>query len=287
MRRVTLATRRARQFLRRPPQPRWLRPATYVGGALAGLLLGLGAGGWATSSGLLARTGDAVVSSALAVTVDAGLTLREVYVDGRVRTDPEELRQHLAIALGTPLLAIDTAAARARLEALTWVEQASVVRMLPGSLYIRLIERQPLALWQRDGRFSLVDRAGRVIEGALDEGAPASWRHLRVLVGEGAPARAAGLFALLSTEPALSERVVAASWVGERRWSLHLDNRIDVLLPEHDPHGAWRVLAAKERQQALLERAVAVIDLRFLPGRIRLRLDPRGLDGQELKGHGA
>jgi len=267
MRRVTLATRRARQFLRRPPQPRWLRPATYVGGALAGLLLGLGAGGWATSSGLLARTGDAVVSSALAVTVDAGLTLREVYVDGRVRTDPEELRQRLDIALGTPLLAIDTAAARARLEALTWVEQASVVRMLPGSLYIRLIERQPLALWQRDGRFSLVDRAGRVIEGA--------------------PARAAGLFALLSTEPALSERVVAASWVGERRWSVHLDNRIDVLLPEHDPHGAWRLLAEKERQQALLERAVAVVDLRFLPGRIRLRLDPRGLEGQELKGHGA
>jgi cell division protein FtsQ len=287
MRRVTLATRRARQFLRRPPQPRWLRPATYVGGALAGLLLGLGAGGWATSSGLLARAGDAVVSRALAVTVDAGLTLREVYVDGRVRTDPEELRQHLGIALGTPLLAIDTAGARARLEELSWVEQASVVRMLPNSLYIRLIERRPLALWQRDGRFSLVDRAGRVIEGVLDDGVPASWHHLRVLVGDGAPARAAGLFALLSTEPELSERVVAATWVGERRWSLHLDNRVDVLLPERNPQEAWRMLAAKEREQALLERAVAVIDLRFLPDRIRLRLDPRGLDGQALKGHGA
>jgi len=287
MRRVTLATRRARQFLRRPPQPRWLRPATYAAGALAGLLLGLGAGGWATSSGLLARAGDAAVSRALAVTVDAGLTLREVYVEGRVRTDPEELRQHLGIALGTPLLGIDTEAARARLETLTWVEQASVVRMLPGSLSIRLIERQPLALWQRDGRFSLIDRAGRVIEGALDHGVPASWRHLRVLVGDGAPARAAGLFALLSTEPALSERVVAASWVGARRWSLHLDNQVDVLLPEGNPYVAWRLLAAKERQQGLLERAVAVIDLRFLPGRIRLQLEPRGLDGQGFGGHGA
>jgi len=280
MRRVTLATRRARQFLRRPPQPRWLRPAVYAAGGLAGLLLGLGVGGWATSSGLLAQAGDTVLSKALAVTVDAGLTLREVYVDGRVRSDPEELRERLGIALGAPLLGIDTNAARARLEALTWVERASVVRMLPGSLYIRLIERQPLALWQRDGRFSLVDRAGAVIEGALDQGLPASWRHLRVLVGEGAPARAAGLFALLSTEPALSERVVAASWVGERRWSLHLDNQVDVLLPERNPQDAWRLLAAKERQQALLERAVAVIDLRFLPGRIRLRLDPRGLEDQ-------
>jgi cell division protein FtsQ len=279
MRRVTLATRRARQFLRRPPRPRWLRPAIYAGGGLTGLLLGLGAGVWVTSSGVLAQAGGTVRDRVLAVTVEAGLTLREVYVDGRVRTDPQELRERLGIALGEPLLGIDTDAARARLEALTWVEQASVVRMLPASLYIRLIERQPLALWQREGRFSLVDRAGAVIDGALDQSMPAAgWRHLRVLVGEGAPARAAGLFALLSTEPALSERVVAATWVGGRRWSLHLDNRIDVLLPEDDPLAAWRVLAARERQQALLERAVAVIDLRFLPGRIRLRLDPRGLE---------
>jgi cell division protein FtsQ len=280
MRRVTLATRRARQFLRRPPRPRWLRPALYAGGGSAVLLLGLGFGIWATSSGLVAQASDAVLGRVLAVTADAGLTLREVYVDGRVRTDPQELRARLGIALGEPLLGIDTEQARARLEALTWVEQASVVRMLPDSLYIRLIERQPLALWQRDGRFSLVDRAGRVIEGALDQSPPpASWRRLRVLVGDGAPVRAAGLFALLSTEPALSERVVAATWIGERRWSLHLDNQIDVLLPADDPQGAWRLLAAKEREQALLERGVTVIDLRFLPGRIRLRLDPRGLEG--------
>jgi len=287
MRRVTLATRRASQFLRRPPRPRWLRPALYAGGGLAGLLLGLGLGVWTASSGLLARAAETARSQVLAVTAEAGLALHQVYVDGRARTDPEALRAQLGIAVGEPLLGIDTAAARARLEALTWVEQASVVRMLPNSLYIRLIERQPLALWQRDGRFSLIDRAGRVIEGALDHGVPASWRHLRVLVGDGAPARAAGLFALLSTEPALSERVVAASWVGARRWSLHLDNQVDVLLPEGNPHVAWRLLAVKERQQGLLERAVAVIDLRFLPGRIRLQLEPRGLDGQGFGGHGA
>ena len=281
MRRMTLAARRARQFLRRPPPPRWYRPALYAAGGALGLLLGASMGVWATSSGLVARTGQALVDQAFAVTAAVGFAVGGVYVDGRVRTAAEDLRQRLGIAVGEPLLAIDTDAARERLEQLTWVERASVVRMLPDRLYIRLIERQPLALWQRDGRFTLIDRAGRVIEGG--PGAAAlldQFGHLRVLVGDGAPREAARLFALLSTEPALSQRVVAATWVGERRWSLHLDNAIDVLLPEQDPLGAWRLLAAKARDEALLERAIAVIDLRFLPKRMRLRLDPSALREQ-------
>jgi cell division protein FtsQ len=273
MRRMTLATRRTRQFLRRPPRPRWFRPAVYVGGALLGLAIGSGL--WATEAGLVGRTRQALVNHVLAWSVQAGLAVHDVYVDGRVRTSQQALREQLGITVGQPVLAVDTNAVRRRLEQLTWVDQASVVRLLPDSIYVRLIERQPLALWQREGRFSLVDRTGAVIEGVAPG---AEYRDLRVLVGEGAPRRAADLFALLSTEPALSERVVAATWVGARRWNLRLDNDIDVLLPEHDVLGAWRLLAAKARDEALLDRAISVIDLRFLPDRIRLRLDPAVLE---------
>jgi cell division protein FtsQ len=275
MRRVTLATRRARQFFRRPPRPRWFRPALYAAGGALGLLLGGGFGIWAISSGLLAEAESRLVARTLALTADAGLAVRQIYVDGRVRTGLGELRDRLGVKTGQPLLGIDTEAARERLERLTWVDRASVVRMLPDSLYIRLIERQPLALWQQGGQFSLIDRHGAVIEGGFDGAAlPDAWRHLRVLVGDDAPRHAETLFALLSTEPALSERVVAATWVGDRRWDLHLDNQVDVMLPEQDPFGAWHLLAVKAHDEALLERAIKVVDLRLLPDRIRLRLDP-------------
>ncbi len=275
MRRVTLATRRARQFFRRPPRPRWFRPALYAAGGALGLLLGGGFGIWATTSGRLAAAEAALVGRALALTADAGLAVRQVYVDGRVRTGLEELRERLGVKVGQPLLGIDTEAARERLKQLTWVDQASVVRMLPDSLYVRLIERQPLALWQQGGRFDVIDRAGAVIESGLDGARlPEAYSHLRVLVGDDAPRHAEDLFALLSTEPALSERVVAATWVGDRRWDLHLDNQVDVMLPEQNPFGAWHLLAVKARDQALLDRAVKVVDLRLLPERIRLGLDP-------------
>jgi cell division protein FtsQ len=227
------------------------------------------------------------VDGSLALSGRLGLAVREVYADGRVRTTPAELRAQLGIEIGQPILAVDPDATRARLEQLPWVEQASVERQLPDRIEVRLIERRPLALWQTDGRFALIDRGGDVIMPDIGQesvdmepaGADAEIRYgqLRVLVGEQAPRHAAQLFALLSTEPALWSRVAAATWVGDRRWTLRLDNRIDVLLPEQGVQRAWRFLAAKARDEALLDRAISVIDLRFLPDRLRLRLDPVAL----------
>lgn len=276
MRRVSLAARRARMFLRRPPPPPWFRPALYASVAVLASGAGIAVGAWTIQTGWWGRIGDLALARTLELSADAGLRLSEVYVEGRKRTPREEVRAQLEIERGQPIFALDTADAKQRLEQLPWIEQASVARLLPETVQVRLIERRPLALWQRDGRFHLIDQGGRVIEGALDGvDAGRSYAHLRVLVGDDAPGHASHLFALLSTEPALSAQVMAATWVRGRRWNLHLKGGIEVQLPEKDPIAAWQLLAAKDRDHALLARAVSVIDLRFLPGRIRLELDPR------------
>ena len=276
MRHVSRAARRAQQYLRRPPQPRWLPPPTWIAAGLLGIGVAVALTSWVVAGGFRDAL-NGVNQRLLAWSGQTGLVVRKVLVEGRRSTPPEALRHQLDVRLGMPLLAVDTAAARDRLETLAWVERASVARLLPDTVHVRLLERQPLALWQRDGRFEVIDRAGAVIEGALRDH-PDDYGHLRVLVGDGAPQEAASLFALLSTEPALSSRVVAATRVGERRWNVHLDHDVEVWLPQEDLLGAWRVLADKARDEALLERAVTVIDLRFLPERLRLRLDPAALE---------
>jgi cell division protein FtsQ len=276
MRHVTLAARRAQQYLRRPPQPRWLPPPTSIAAAVLGLGFAVALSSWIVDGGF--RDARAAIHvQLLAWSGQTGLVVRKVVVEGRRWTPPQALRSKLGVRLDMPLLAVDTTAVRDRLETLPWIERASVARLLPDAVQIRLLERQPLALWQRDGRFEVIDRSGAVIEGALQDD-PEEFKHLRVLVGDGAPQEAASLFALLSTEPALSARVIAATRVGERRWNVHLDHDVEVLLPERDVLGAWRLLAAKARDDALLERAVTVIDLRFLPERLRVRLDPAALE---------
>ena len=159
---------------------------------------------------------------------------------------------------------------RARLEGLSWVESATVERRLPGTLVVRLTERRPFALWQHQGRFVLIDRAGaRVAEQDVTRDA-AAFSQLPLVVGAGAPERAAGLLDQLAAQPDLKARVVAAVRVGERRWNLRLANGADVLLPEGAEAKAMARLMELHAAQALLDRPLQSFDLR-LPDRMVVR----------------
>jgi len=249
-------------------------PAGCVVLVLGGLY-GLYQDGW------FGRQADALQQATLDGTAGLGLRIEEVLVEGRARTDSDEILARLGLAVGKPILAVDPEAARAELEALPWVQSASVERQLPGTVFIRLTEREPLALWQENGVIQVIDRDGGVIPGVE----PRRFAHLPLVVGPDAPAHAAKLIAVMNSEPDLRKRVTAAVRVGGRRWNVQIEGRIDVRLPEADTAAAWSQLARIERQQGLLSRDVIVIDLR-LPDRLVVRTDPdKGpLTHEQVKG---
>lgn len=271
MRPKTKPARRPRRWLKRP-SPRALKLA----GLLAGFAAGAGAGAYAWHAGLPDAVHRATASAearTLAVSARLGLSVQEVFVDGRVETPADDVLHVLDVSRNEPILSFRPSEAKAELERLPWVKSASVERRLPNVVYVRLTEREPLALWQRHGQLTLIDRDGVPIPGAD----VARFGGLPVVVGDGAPPRAAGLLALLATEPDLARRVSAAVRVGDRRWNLRLDmgdgRAIEALLPEENPGAAWARLAELERDKGLFEHNITAVDLRF-PGRLVVRVVP-------------
>ena len=200
---------------------------------------------------------------------DLHLTVESVQVEGRQRADKQAILAALSVSRGTPILAVDLDAAKTRLETVPWVRNASIERLLPDTLYIRLTERAPLALWQHQGKFDLVDQDGNTIADADI----ADYPFLPQVVGNGAPAATPDLLKVLTGEPVLQAHVTASVRVGGRRWDIHLDNGIVVSLPENNAANAWHRLAALDRSDRLLERSVQIIDMR-LPDRVVLRVPP-------------
>ncbi len=200
---------------------------------------------------------------------ELGFRVADIRVEGRATTDRDTILKALGARLGTPILAVDPVRAKQQLESLPWVRSALIERRLPDTIYVRLVEREPMALWQHGGKIELIDRTGAVIPVTrLDR-----FAKLPMVVGEDAARHAAALLAILSSEPDLAARVTAAVDVGGRRWNLRIDNSIDVLLPSDDPAAAWADLARLQRNDAILQRDVQAIDMR-LPDRLVVRVTP-------------
>jgi cell division protein FtsQ len=255
------------------------RPAlALLAATFAAALCGTGWLAW--QAGMPQRAATHALLSAVDASARFGFVVREVYVVGRAATPKATLLQAVGVNRGEPILGVDLQAARQRVQALPWVRQASVRRVLPDTIVVDIVERRPLALWQHDRKFALIDDEGHVI--LRDE--VFRFANLMIVVGEDAASNATALVQMLAKEPDLMQRVKAAVRVGGRRWNIHLAQGIDVKLPEQDSEGAWRRLADYQRRYGVLDKGVRTLDLRLsdrltvLPARAKSENDAGGKD---------
>ncbi len=266
---VDIKRGRKRGIPRRKVVPVW-RGRRFTA-SVSGLILasGMAAGWWLWNDGTVPRLFEKVRWGLIALSGEAGFRVDEILVVGREKTSRKELLEAVRLERGAPILAFDLGEARKRIESLSWVKTATVERMLPDTVFLRVEERRPMALWQVNGRFSLIGWDGVVI---LKKGIE-KFADLPVIVGKGAPEQAATLFGMLGEQPDLMTMVRSAVWVGGRRWNLRLTGGIDVRLPETSPERAWARLAEYDRTHRVLSGGVKVLDLR-IPDRLILRKNP-------------
>ncbi len=216
--------------------------------------------------GYFGLVGARIMAASETAALAGGFAVDRVTLRGAHNTSHDEILSALDVDLGGSILHVDLGDARARIEALGWVRAASVSRLLPGSIHISVRERAPAAVWQLNGRLTLIDRDGAEIRtvGAHE------YSQLPMIVGAGAPQAASGVLSALARYPALADRTYALVRVGERRWNIRLRNGVDVKLPEAGFEDAMESLEILESGGGVLDQEIEFIDLRD-PDRVVLR----------------
>ncbi|MCC6735572.1 MAG: cell division protein FtsQ/DivIB [Bauldia sp.] len=205
----------------------------------------------------------------------AGLSIDAVRFTGQSETAELDIMRALDLPAHGSIVFFDAAAARERIEALPWVETATIRKVYPSTLDVQVTEREPYALWQRGGEVVLIDEAGRIISEYSNR-----FSRLPLVVGEGAPQAAPELLALLAEFPSLQDEVRAATFVANRRWDLTLRNGMTVHLPEDDLLPAIIQLVSLDQGNQLFARDIEVIDLR-MADRMTVQLAPEVLEDVE------
>ena len=165
------------------------------------------------------------------------------------------------------LALLDARAIRERLLRSPFVQDATVRKLFPGKLELVITERDAFALWQKDGKISVIARDGTVLEPAD----PTQFADLPFVVGEDANLRAEGFATILEGLGDLRGKVRAGVFVAGRRWNLKMASGLDVKLPEDEPQKAAQKLAKLHQANRVFDKDISVIDLRQ-SGRIVARL---------------
>lgn len=225
------------------------------------------------------RTADARESLAATLTSVAahtGFGVKAITIEGLRDTREGDVLDYMAVTTTTSVLGFDIDAARERVLALPWVKEASVRRVYPDTLMVQIEEHAPFARMFTQDRILLVTLDGEEITDEIG----AAHARLPLVVGEGAAREATDFFAHLAARPYVLDDVVALERVGDRRWTLHMGGDVQIHLPEIGVDVALGQLESMMRRYALLERAVAEVDLR-LPDQLVVRLTDGAVEAME------
>ncbi|HYW62299.1 MAG TPA: cell division protein FtsQ/DivIB [Bradyrhizobium sp.] len=206
----------------------------------------------------------------------AGFRITAVAINGRKQLTQDEVLATGGVNGRSSLLFLDAATVRDKLKANPWIGEATVQKFYPGQLQIDITERSAFALWQQDGRLSVISEDGAVLEPYLSR----RFASLPLVVGKGADAKARDFLALVDRYPRVRSAMKAAVLVGERRWNLRLKDGLDVRLPENDVGNALAALTRMDKEDRLFSRDINAIDMR-LPDRLTVRLSEDAAKARE------
>jgi cell division protein FtsQ len=205
-----------------------------------------------------------------------GFRIAAISLSGEKEVSREEVLTIAGVTGRASLLLLDADAARTRLLANPWIGDAALLKLYPDRLQITITERQAFALWQKDGRVSVIAADGTVLEPFVED----RYLGLPLVVGRGAQQQARDFLAVINRYPEIRAVLRASILVAQRRWNLRLKNGIDVALPETNLAPALDRLIALDRDKKLLSRDILAVDLR-LPDRVGVRLSEAAAEARE------
>ncbi len=218
----------------------------------------------------------AVSDTRNALANSAGFRITTVAINGRKQLSQDEVLAIGGVNGRSSLLFLDAATVRDKLKANPWIADATILKLYPGRLQIDIVERTAYALWQQDGRLSVISEDGAVLEPFVAR----RFVSLPLVVGKGADSKAREFLALLDRYPQVRAVTRAAIFVGERRWNLRLKDGLDVRLPENDVGNALALLSKLDKDDKLFSRDITAVDMR-LPDRLSVQLSEDAAKARE------
>ncbi|AKS45666.1 cell division protein FtsQ [Octadecabacter temperatus] len=239
-------------------------PLLVVGGLIAG---------WTAREANRQMIADAYNNTKTQIQQRDEFMVKMMAIDGADDTLAADIRTVLPLEFPQSNFDLDLEEMRQTVAALPAVAEAAL-RVRPGGiLQVNVTQRVPVAVFRAPEGLKLIDGGGVLIQNII---ARADRSDLPLITGDGAREALGEGLEIYRVAGPLAPRMRGVVRMGERRWDVILDSGQRILLPTESPVPAFERVVALNQAQDLLERDVAVVDMRH-PDRPTIRLNEQAV----------
>lgn len=239
-------------------------PAVVVGALVAG---------WTARESNRQMIADAYANNKTQIQQRDEFMVKLLVVDGADDDLASDIRSVVQIDFPVSSFDLDLEEMRQTVAALAAVSEVSMRVRPGGALQVNVEQRQPVAVFRAPDGLRLIDAEGVLIQSIASRG---DRSDLPLITGDGARDALAEGLALYEIAGPLEPRMRGVVRMGERRWDVILENGQRILLPHENAVAAFERVVALNEAQDLLERDVAVVDMRH-PSRPTIRLSEQAV----------
>ena len=140
-----------------------------------------------------------------------------------------------------------------------WIRDVYIERVLPNTIKINIKEKQPIGIWQSEIGNKLITKYGEIISATNVNKFKNS---LPIIHGDYANKNAHSILKILETNKVFAKNIWSLTYINNRRWNLHFNQGIIVLLPSKDILEVWNKIIKLQKQYDVLNLGLTELDFR-------------------------
>ena len=191
--------------------------------------------------------------------INNGFKIENVLITGTRNLSDNYIKDIIEIYKDRSIFNIDLSSVYNKIKQNSWVREVSIERVLPNIIKIKILENQPIAIWQNKKNNKLITANGDII---FDGNVNDFKNDFPIIKGNKSKENISSILEILETNQDFYENIWSLTFINERRWDLHFNQGLVVRLPSKDIKKAWEKIIRLQKNYNVLNLKLTEIDLR-------------------------
>ena len=160
----------------------------------------------------------------------------------------------IALPPGTRSYSVDLDTINTRVSNTPWIKKSAVRRLPNGNISIKVTLHQAIALWTDGEKYYPLSADGTIVNTPADE------RNIASIVFRGPVPN--DITEITKAAHNFIGQIDYIEWIENRRWDIHTNSGIRIMLPENNPISAIGTLISLNKKHQLLDKKLSMVDMR-------------------------